>query len=240
MTTTQNEQPQEQPLYLGHRARLRERFLADDGTSMPDYEILELLLTMSIPRRDVKPLAKNLIAKFGDIASVVNAPAHKLLNVSGVSINTAALLKVVAACALRASSCCFCNSDEPVFTQWEQFEDYCRQLMAFKEVEEFRLFFFDSGMRLKGSKLMNTGTINKTMAHPREIIEATLAQKATAIVLAHNHPTGDCEPSKADKDLTTKIITAANAMDIEVFDHLIVTRNDIYSFRGMGLIKKYK
>lgn len=154
---------QEKPLYLGHRERLRARFLADDGASMPDYEVLELLLTMSIPRRDVKPLAKKLVAQYGDIGGVLHAPAHELIDVCGLSVNTLALLKVVATCALRSSSACFSDSDQPIIAYWDQFEDYCRQLMAYNEVEEFRVFFFDDVLHYKGSKLMNTGTVNKTM-----------------------------------------------------------------------------
>lgn len=126
---------QEKPLYLGHRERLRARFLADDGASMPDYEVLELLLTMSIPRRDVKPLAKKLVAQYGDIGGVLHAPAHELIDVCGLSVNTLALLKVVATCALRSSSACFSDSDQPIIAYWDQFEDYCRQLMAYNDVE---------------------------------------------------------------------------------------------------------
>ena len=227
---------QEKPLYLGHRERLRARFLADDGASMPDYEVLELLLTMSIPRRDVKPLAKKLVAQYGDIGGVLHAPAHELIDVCGLSVNTLALLKVVATCALRSSSACFSDSDQPIIAYWDQFEDYCRQLMAYNEVEEFRVFFFDDVLHYKGSKLMNTGTVNKTMAHPRESIKAALDNKAVIIILAHNHPSGECKPSAADKQLTEEIRMVAEAMDIEVYDHLIVTRNEIFSFRNSGLI----
>jgi len=233
MTTT----AKEKPLYLGHRARLRTRFLADDGASMPDYEVLELLLTMSIPRRDVKPLAKKLIAKYGDIGAVLHAPANELLEVCGLSENTLALLKVVAACSLRLSSAAFSDRDEPIIAFWDQFEDYCRQLMAYKDIEEFRVFFFDSALHYKGSKLMNTGTIDKTSAHPREIIRAALEKKAVSIVLAHNHPSGDCKPSNADRRLTNDILLVAEAMDIDVYDHLIITRNKIFSFRSAGFIK---
>lgn len=213
---------QEKPLYLGHRERLRARFLADDGASMPDYEVLELLLTMSIPRRDVKPLAKKLVAQYGDIGGVLHAPAHELIDVCGLSVNTLALLKVVATCALRSSSACFSDSDQPI--------------IAYNDVEEFRVFFFDDVLHYKGSKLMNTGTVNKTMAHPREIIKAALDNKAVIIILAHNHPSGECKPSAADKQLTEEIRMVADAMDIEVYDHLIVTRNEIFSFRNSGLI----
>ena len=230
------ERKEEKPLYLGHRARLRERFLIDDGASMPDYEVLELLLTMSIPRRDVKPLAKKLINKYGDIGSVIHAPAHELIEVCGLSINTLTLLKLVSTCSLRSCSANFSSEDEPVISSWDYFEDYCRQLMAYKEVEEFRVFFFDSAMHYKGSKILNTGTINKTSVHPREVIKAALDKKAVTLVLAHNHPSGKAKPSEADIYMTKEIVDIAKAMDIDVYDHLIVTRNKIFSFRNTGLI----
>ena len=185
-------------------------------------------------------MAKKLVAQYGDIGGVLHAPAHELIDVCGLSVNTLALLKVVATCALRSSSACFSDSDQPIIAYWDQFEDYCRQLMAYNEVEEFRVFFFDDVLHYKGSKLMNTGTVNKTMAHPREIIKAALDNKAVIIILAHNHPSGECKPSAADKQLTEEIRMVADAMDIEVYDHLIVTRNEIFSFRNSGLILPQK
>lgn len=230
----------EEPLYLGHRARLRARFLADEGSSMPDYEILELLLTMSIPRRDVKPLAKKLIARYGDIGAVIHAPAQELLDVGGLNENTLALLKLVSVCGLRSSCAAFSDSSEPVIAFWDQFEDYCRQLMAYKDIEEFRVFFFDSALHYKGNKLLNTGTINSTTAHPREVVKSALEKKAVTIILAHNHPSGESKPSAADIALTKEIVTATDAIDIDVYDHLIITRNKIFSFRAAGLLRKIR
>ena len=227
----------EKPLYIGHRERLRQRFLSDNGASMPDYELLELLLTMSIPRRDVKPLAKKLIAKYGDIGSVIHAPIHELLDDCGLGVNTIVLLKLVSTCALRSSCASFCDSKGPIIAFWDQFEDFCRQLMAYKDVEEFRVFFFDDQLHYKGNKLLTTGTINKTAVHPREIIKSAIENKAVILILAHNHPSGECKPSAADKALTEEICMIAEAMDIEVFDHLIITREKIFSFRATGYIK---
>ncbi len=235
-----DDKDQTQPLYLGHRARLRSRFMADNGESMPDYELLELLLTMSIPRRDVKPLAKELIIKFKDIGGVINAPVSKLLEINGISENTATMIKLVSACGLRAASESFSDNEGPIIVFWGDFIDYCRQLMAYKEVEEFRVFFFDDKLQFKRGKLMNTGTINKAYVHPREIIRAAIEYKATKIVLAHNHPSGESKPSKTDYALTDEIAMVAEAMDIEVFDHIIVTRNSVFSFRNAGLIKDPK
>ncbi|MBP5352337.1 MAG: DNA repair protein RadC [Alphaproteobacteria bacterium] len=234
MTDTTEEA--EQPLYFGHRERLRERFLADEGASMPDYELLELLLTMAIPRRDVKPLAKKLVARFGDISGVLHAPVHELRDVCKLSQNPLVLLKLVAACSLRASGSCFSDNGGPIIAFWDQFEDYCRELMAYKEVEEFRVFLFNDDLRYLGNKLLTTGTINRTAVHPREIIRAAIENKAVKIILAHNHPSGDAKPSDLDKAVTQDIVDAAEMMDIEVFDHVIVTRTEVFSFRNAGYI----
>ena len=171
-----------EPSYLGHRQRLRERFMVDDGASMPDYELLELLLTMAIPRRDVKPLAKDLINIFGDIAEVMHAPAHELLE-AGVSPNAIVLIRLTATCAMRSAYDGFHDSNEPIFSNWIQFEEYCREKMAYKEVEEFRVFFLDSSYRLKGEKLITTGTINKVNKVPIDIpptIEHPICRRAAA------------------------------------------------------------
>lgn len=225
----------EKPLYLGHRERLRQRFMVDEGASMPDYELLELLLTMAIPRRDVKPLAKNLISRFGDIGEVIHAPAHELLDAE-VSPNAIVLLRLVATCAMRTAYDGFHDSDEPIFTNWVQFEEYCREKMAYKEVEEFRVFFLDGSHRLKGEKLITTGTINKSNIHPREIIRAALENKAVYVILAHNHPSGNVEPSKADINMTKAFEELAGVMDLKLFDHLIIGRNGTFSFRAAGYI----
>ena len=230
------EDKEEKPLYLGHRARLKERFMADEGASMPDYELLELLLTMAIPRKDVKPLAKKLISKFGDIGGVIKAPAHELLDKADLSPNAIVLLKVVSTCLLRSTGSIFEEEGENVIRCWEQFEDYCRQLMGYKDVEEFRVFFFDDNWRYRGNKLLSTGTINKTVVHPREILRTAIQKKATFIILAHNHPSGDCKPSPADIKLTTEICELCRMMELDVLDHVIVTKYDIFSFKNAGLI----
>lgn len=229
-------QVEEKPLYLGHRERLRQRFMVDDGASMPDYELLELLLTMAIPRRDVKPLAKKLISHFGDIGEVLHAPAHELMD-AGVSPNAIVLIRLVASCAMRSAYDGFHDSDEPIFSNWMQFEEYCREMMAYKEVEEFRVFFLDGTHRLIGEKLITTGTINKSSIHPREIIRAALENKAVYVILAHNHPSGNVEPSKADIQMTKAFEELAEVMDLKLFDHLIIGREGIFSFRSVGYIK---
>ena len=229
----------EEPLYLGHRERLRQRFMVDEGASMPDYELLELLLTMAIPRRDVKPLAKKLINHFGDLGEVIHAPSHKLMD-AGVSPNAIVLLKLVATCNMRSAYNCVRESDEPVFSNWIQLEDYCREKMAYKEVEEFRLFFLDENYRLKGEKLLTTGTINKASIHPREIIREALENKAIHLIMAHNHPSGNAEPSTADKVITKNIEEITDVVDLDLFDHIIVGREGVFSFRNAGYIKPKK
>lgn len=232
-------QVKEKPLYLGHRERLRHRFMVDEGASMPDYELLELLLTMAIPRRDVKDLAKKLINSFGDIGEVIHAPAHKLMEAE-VSPNAIVLLKLVATCNMRTAYNGVSGSDEPVFSNWIQLEDYCREKMAYKEVEEFRLFFLDENYRLKGEKLLTTGTINKANIHPREIVRAALENKAVHLIMAHNHPSGNVMPSTADENLTKYFIEIADVMDLDLFDHIIVGREGVFSFRNSGFIKPKK
>lgn len=228
-----------EPSYLGHRQRLRERFMVDDGASMPDYELLELLLTMAIPRRDVKPLAKDLINRFGDIAEVMHASAQELFE-AGVSPNALVLIRLTATCAMRSAYNGFHDSNEPIFSNWIQFEEYCREKMAYKEVEEFRVFFLDSSYRLKGEKLITTGTINKNNVHPREVIRAALENKAVYIIMAHNHPSGNIKPSDADIEMTKNFEELTDVMGIVLFDHLIIGRNGVFSFRSSGYIKTKK
>lgn len=231
---------EEKPLYLGHRARLKERFMVDEGASMPDYELLELLLTMAIPRKDVKPLAKKLISKFGDIGSVIKAPAQELLAKADLSPNALVLLKIVSTCILRSTGAVFEDANENIIRCWDQFEDYCRQLMGYKEIEEFRVFFFDDNWCYKGNKLLSTGTINKAVIHPREILRTAINKKSTFIILAHNHPSGNCKPSQADLNITKEICEFCKMMELEVLDHVIVTKYDLFSFKNAGLIPPIK
>lgn len=228
---------QETPTYLGHRERLRQRFIIDKGASMPDYELLELLLTMSIPRRDVKPLAKKLISIFGDIGEVIHAPLHKLQE-AGVGFNTLVLIKLVATCSERAALNSVRDSEDPIISNWVQFEEYCREKMAFKEVEEFWAFFFDASFHLKAEKLITTGTINKSNVHPRELIRAAIENQASCVIIAHNHPSGNNKPSTADIHLTKHFGELLGVMDIQLFDHVIVAREGVFSFRASGFMEK--
>lgn len=229
-------QSNETPTYLGHRSRLRRRFLVDDGSSMPDYEMLELLLMMSIPRRDVKPLAKMLIAKFGDISGVINASAEELMEVSGISENTATLLKLVAVCGLRSASEKFKSREGNLFDGWADFVHYCRQKLAYEEAEKCYAFYFDAALHFLGENEVGNGTTNRTAIDMRKLMQDVIYKNATCVVLAHNHPSGNANPSDEDRFLTEEICDMLYKMNIRLEDHLIVTRGEVFSFKNAGLM----
>ena len=233
MATSEKE---EKPLYYGHRARLKERFMVDEGASMPDYEILELLLMMAIPRRDVKPLAKKLIYEFGSLKDVLHAPAHRLLEKCNLCSNAVILLKLFHRCMLRSSYLGFTVSEEPVISCWEQFEEYCWNDLAYKEIEEFHVYFFDESLHYKGDKLLSTGTVNQAVVHPREIVRAAIENNAVYLVIAHNHPSGSVKPSDYDIAVTREIEALSDVMNFELYDHLIVGKDGICSLRNEGII----
>lgn len=227
------------PHYSGHRERLRERFLKDNGKTMPDYELMELLLTMAIPRRDVKPLAKNLIEKFGTFAKVLNAPQNTLQEF-GLTLNTVAVFKVVVAAAVKMSWQELSGRDEPVFSNFDYMVDYCRMAMGHLQVEEFRVIFLNSKLQIIKEEAMQRGTVNNVAVHPREVVKAALEYGAVAVVLFHNHPGGKAAPSAYDREVTNEIVKALLPLKIKVYDHLIITREDFYSFRLNGLIQDGK
>lgn len=203
---------------------------------MPDYEFLELLLMIAIPRRDVKPLAKQLIKKFGTFAGVVNAPLEELLAVDGIKENSAAVLKIVKESALRMSWQNLQNDDVPVISNWDVMVDYARMAMSHLDVEEFRIVFLNSKLKVIAEEVQQRGTINQVAIHPREVIRAAINHGATAIILMHNHPSGDTTPSKSDIDITKQVAEAAKLVNISVLDHLIVSKFTVYSFKDHGII----
>lgn len=207
---------------------------------MPDYELLELLLTMAIPRRDVKETAKKLINKFENIKGVLNAPAHKLMEEGELSPNAIVLLRLVHTCMLRSAYQGFTVSEIPAIMGWSQLEEYYWQKLAFCEVEEFHVAFLDAGYHYIGSRQLSTGTINQASVHPREVVRAAIENKAVYLLLIHNHPSGDYKPSDYDVALTREIEELAEVMNFEVHDHLIVAKDGVYSFRDHGLIKPKK
>lgn len=224
------------PDYLGHRKRVRDKFLAGGGKDMADYEFLELLLMMSIPRRDVKPIAKNLIRKFGSFAEVVNADSAELLSCEGIKETSLALLKAVKEAALRMQYQTLKASDQPIINSMDIMIDYFRSSMAYADVEQFRIVWLDTKLRLIGEEIQQRGTINSVSLHPREVIKSAINHGAGAIIMIHNHPSGDVTPSRADIEITDKIDAACKAVNIRLIDHLIVSKNSIYSFSQKGIV----
>lgn len=226
----------DEPDYLGHRERLRRRFLLGGGRDMPDYELLELRLTIAIPRRDVKPLAKELIRKFGSFAEVVNAPLEELMLVKGVKENTAAVLRIVRECSVRSSWQSLRGMDAPVISDFDAMVDYCRSAMAYQTVEEFRIIFLNSKLYVIGEEIQQRGTVDQVAIHPREVIKSAMMHGASAMILVHNHPSGIVTPSKADMEITKRIKEAAEAVSIRLFDHLIISKSSVYSFHNQGFV----
>lgn len=203
---------------------------------MPDYELLELLLTIAIPRRDVKPLAKELIRKFGSFAEVVNAPLEELMLVKGVKENTAAVLRIVRECSVRSSWQSLRGMDAPVISDFDAMVDYCRSAMAYQTVEEFRIIFLNSKLYVIGEEIQQRGTVDQVAIHPREVIKSAMMHGASAMILVHNHPSGIVTPSKADMEITKRIKEAAEAVSIRLFDHLIISKSSVYSFHNQGFV----
>ena len=227
-------EPKPTPHYHGHRDRLRARF-AEGGTSaLADYELLELYLFRSIPRKDVKPIAKDLIAKFGSFAETIAAPIDRLTEVKGISEKIALDLKILKAAATKLGQESILG--RPVLSSWTALLDYCRSAMQFEGKEQFRILFLDRKTRLIADEVLSHGTVDRAPVYPREIIKRTLAHEATALILTHNHPSGDSTPSQSDIDMTKEIVQACKAIRVSVHDHLIIGRENIASFKTLGLM----
>lgn len=225
--------PDPKPHYLGHRDRARDRFSRLGGEALEDYELLEILLFRSIPRADTKGLAKSLLARFGSFSEVLGAPEHLLKEQKGVGENVARDLKIVAAAASRMARRQI--GKRPVLGSWSNVIDYCHLAMAFEEREQFRILFLDKKNALLADEVQQVGTVDHTPAYPREVIRRALELSATALVLVHNHPSGDPTPSKADIDMTRTIEATAKPMGIVVHDHLIIGKSGHVSMRGQKL-----
>ena len=223
----------EAPHYLGHRQRLRERF-THTADALPDYELLELVLFRSIARGDVKGIAKALIARFGSFAEVVAAPPEMLGEIKGVAPAIIHDLKLVEQAARRVTIGAIRNRQ--VLASYTSVVDYCRTAMAFAELEEFRLLFLDKKNGLIGDEVMQRGTVDHTPVYPREIVRRALQLNASAVILVHNHPSGDPTPSRADIEMTREIVGLAEPLGIVVHDHLIIGRKGHASFRALGLL----
>lgn len=220
------------PHYEGHRGRLRERFREAGAAALSDYELLELVLFAAIPRRDVKPLAKQLLANFGSFADVLAAPQEKLSEFLGES--AIVQLKIVEAAALRLSRTRLLG--KPALSSWSALLDYCSAAMARSEREEFRVLFLDRKNVLIADEVQSQGTVDHAPVYPREIMKRALTLNASALILVHNHPSGDPTPSRADIEMTREIVEAARALHIAVHDHLVIGRGGTASFKALGLL----
>jgi DNA repair protein RadC len=224
----------EMPHYVGHRERLRERFFSGGPDAMPDYELLELALFAAVPRRDVKPLAKALIARFGSFAEVIAAPRERIAEVEGATASVAGHLKIIEAAARLLAKTRLLG--RPALASWSALIDYCAAVMARSQKEEFRVLFLDRKNVLMADEVQSTGTVDHTPVYPREIVKRALEHGATAMILVHNHPSGDPTPSKADITMTRDVADAARALGIVVHDHVIVGRSGHVSFKALGLL----
>ena len=224
----------EKPHHLGHRERLRRRVLDRGAGSLADYELLEYLLFGVRRQGDTKPTAKALIDRFGSIAGVLAAPTAELAAVKSVSEATIALIAVTAEAARRAVREEI--ADGPVLSSWTRLIDYLRVAMGHNRTEEFRLLFLDSKNRLIADEVQGTGTVNRTAVYPREVVKRTLEHGATAIIMVHNHPSGDPTPSRADVEMTEEVRDAGALMGIVLHDHVVISKSGHESFKSMGLL----
>jgi len=222
------------PHYHGHRERLRDRFREAGTNALSDYELLELLLFRAQPRRDMKPIAKALLEKFGSFAEVIAAPEQRLAEVDGIGEASITELKIVHAAASRMLRDKV--KKQPVLSSWSAVLDYCRTAQAFADREQFRILFLDKRNQLIADEVQQTGTVDHTPVYPREVVKRALELSATAIVLVHNHPSGDATPSRADVEMTKQIVDVARNLGIEVHDHIIVGKHGHASLKGLKLM----
>jgi DNA repair protein RadC len=222
------------PHFAGHRERLRDRALAGGLAALPDYEVLELFLFRSIPRGDVKPLAKRLLARFGSLGGVLGAAAEELRTVAGVGDSVALDVKLLHEASLRSMREQVAR--RPVISSWSALLAYVKAAMSHEAREQFRVLFLDKKNQLIADEVMNHGTVDHAPVYPREVVRRALERSASAIILVHNHPSGDPTPSPADADMTRQIVDAARPMRIAVHDHLVVGRDGVASFKALGLM----
>lgn len=222
------------PHFHGHRERLKSRFRDNGDAALADYELLELLLFPILPRRDTKPIAKELLARFGSFSEVLSAPEARLTEVKGVGESVAVALKAIQAAARRYARDTV--KARPLLSSWASVIDYCRAAIAYETKEQFRILFLDKKNALIADEVQQVGTVDHTPVYPREVVKRALELSATAIVLVHNHPSGDPTPSRADITMTKTIVEVAQPLGILVHDHIIVGKEGHASFRGLKLI----
>lgn len=223
------------PSYIrDHRQRLRDRFLQGGAAALPDYELLELVLFRAIPRQDVKPLARALLEVFGDFNGVLSAPTTRLQEVTGIGPAVITELKIVEAAAHRLAQSRVLN--RPVISSWDALIGYCQTTLAHQDRETFRLLFLDRKNVLIADEAQARGTVDHVPVYPREVVKRALELNASALILIHNHPSGDPTPSDADIEMTRQVQAAADALGIVVHDHLVIGRSREISFRSQGLL----
>ncbi|UXN07548.1 RadC family protein [Bartonella sp. HY761] len=226
--------PKEKMHYEGHRQRLRQRFIETDGQGLADYELLELLLFRSLPRADTKPLAKALLHHFGTLADVLGADIKRLIEVKGCGESIALDLKIIGTTITKANRASI--NKRNIFSSWDKVIDYCTSVMAHETIEQFRILFLDKKNGLIADEVHQSGTIDHIPVYPREVMKRALELAAAAIILVHNHPSGDPTPSREDISMTIKLMEVAKGLNINIIDHLIIGRNGYVSLKSLGLI----
>ena len=226
--------PKDKPHYVGHRERLRERAAAGGLAALPDYELLELYLFRTIPRGDVKPLAKQLLLRFGSLGGVLGATSDELKSVKGVGETLALDLKLLHEASLRVALERVAR--RPVISSWSALLAYVKTALAHETREQFRVLFLDKKNQLIADEVMGRGTVDHAPVYPREVVRRALELSASAVILVHNHPSGDPTPSQADIDMTRQVVEASRALRIAVHDHLVVGRDGVASLKALGLL----
>jgi DNA repair protein RadC len=222
------------PDYIGHRKRLRERFLKVGPDGLADYELLELMLFLAQPRRDVKPLAKALLERFGSFAEVISADPRAMTEVDGVGESAIIALKSVQAAALRLIGGQILG--RPVLSNWQALLDYCHASMAFAKIEQFRIFYLNNRNVLIADEMQQRGTVDHTPVYPREVVKRALELGASALIMVHNHPSGDPTPSRADIEMTRHVHEAGEKLGLTLHDHIVVSHGGHRSSKEMGLL----
>jgi DNA repair protein RadC len=219
----------------GHRGRMREKLLERGADGFADYELLEMLLFLAFKKGDTKPLAKKLINQFGSYAAVLSAPAETLFAQDGIGVHSVAAIKLIHASALRLAQTEL--ADMPVLNNWDRLIDYLTIAMARETIEQFRVLYLDNRNRLIANEIASRGTINHTQVYVRELVKRALETHATALILVHNHPSGDPSPSRDDIEMTREVQRAIALLDVTLHDHIIIGKGAWLSFRREGLLK---
>jgi len=225
-------------LHVSRRKRLRERFLKGGKDSLQDNELLEVLLSVAMPQRDVKPIAKKLLKSFGSLNAIISAPSETLSQIDSISENSVAAIKSVFAISERTTKQEL--MEKPLLSNWKQLIVYCHMSMDFETKEHFRVLFLNKKNRLLDDEIQFSGTVDHTPAYPREIVKRALEIGATAMILVHNHPSGDPKPSPMDIEMTKMIVDAASPLNIAIHDHIIISRGNHFSFKKEGLLGKQR